>query len=571
MSPCPLEVPNFDSAVKKILILSANPKNTDKLRLDEEVREIQAGLERARSRDQFEIITKWAVRTDDLRRALLDHEPEILHFSGHGAGNQGLALENNAGNMQLVGTDALARLFKLFKNQIECVLLNACYSEVQAEAIHQHIDCVVGMNQAIGDRAAIKFAVGFYDALGADRTYEEAYEFGCIAIDLESIPESATPVLKSRNIFKDSPGMPKQSQLESIPPESTPKTVISLENPEGQVPLDSAFYIERPPIEIDCYETILKPGALIRIKAPRQMGKTSLMTRILSHAHQHGYQTASLNFQSADAEFLNSLDLFLQWFCASITNELNLPDKLGDYWQGVLGSKNKCTNYFQRYLLPAINSPIALGLDEVDEVFKHPVIAADFFGLLRAWHERSKNEVVWKKLRLVIAHSKEVYIPLNINQSPFNVGLPIELPDLNHTQVQDLVKRHGITWSDSQIKELRKLVDGHPYLVRVALYEIARGRITFPKLQQIAATEEGPYSDHLRRHWLNLQTDAELLAAIKQVVTADSPVDVGAEAAFKLRSMGLVKFQGNDVIPLCDLYRQYFGVGVARRKASPEN
>lgn len=549
-----------ESSVKKILILSANPKNTDKLRLDEEVRKIQAGLERARSRDKFEIITKWAVRTDDLPRALLDHEPEIVHFSGHGAGNHGLALENNAGQMQLVSTASLARLFKLFKNQIECVLLNACYSEVQAEAIHQHIDCVVGMNQTIGDKAAIKFAVGFYDALGADRTYEDAYEFGCTAIDLESIPESATPILKSRNNPKDSAGIPQQPQPEQIPENPTPTVkVISLENPEGQVPLDSAFYVERPPIETDCYETILKPGALIRIKAPRQMGKTSLMTRILSHAHQNSYQTASLNFQSADTEFLCNLDLFLQWFCASITNELNLPDKLGDYWKGVLGSKNKCTNYFQRYLLPAINTPIAFGLDEVDEVFKHPIIAADFFGLLRAWHERSKNELVWKNLRLVIAHSKEVYIPLNINQSPFNVGLPIELPDLNQTQVQVLVKRHGINWSDSQVEELRQLVDGHPYLVRVALYEIARGRMTLPKLQQIAATEEGPYSDHLRRHWLNLQIDTELLDAIQQVVTADAPVNVGAEAAFKLRSMGLVKFQGNEVVPLCDLYKQYFG------------
>ena len=72
--------------MKKILILTANPKNSDKLRLDEEVREIQEGLQRSRSRDQFEIISKWAVRPDDLRRALLDHEPQIVHFSGHGAG-----------------------------------------------------------------------------------------------------------------------------------------------------------------------------------------------------------------------------------------------------------------------------------------------------------------------------------------------------------------------------------------------------------------------------------------------------------------------------------------------------
>ncbi|MBD2199453.1 MULTISPECIES: AAA-like domain-containing protein [Calothrix] len=543
--------------MKRILILSANPTNTNKLRLDEEVREIQAGLERAKSRDKFEIITKWAVRTDDLRRGLLDYEPQIVHFSGHGAGSEGLALENSTGQMQLVSTASLARLFKLFQDKVECVLLNACYSEAQAEAIYQYIDCVVGMNQQIGDRAAIEFAVGFYDALGANRTYEDAYEFGCSAIDLEGIPESSTPVLKSRN-------HPSQAvSPEPLPPTPIKNTpviaTINLEDPEGQVPLESAFYVERPPIEADAYETILKPGALIRVKAPRQMGKTSLMTRILHHAKQQSYQIAALNFQSADAEFLSNLDKFLQWFCASITYELNLPDKLEDSWKGLLGSKNKCTNYFQRYLLAEIKTPIALGLDEVDEVFKHPEIADGFFGLLRFWHERAKNEPIWQKLRLIIVHSKEVYIPLNINQSPFNVGLPIELPELNQAQVQDLILRHQLDWNTQEIEQLMLLVGGHPYLVRVALYQIARSRLTLAKLQQVASMEEGPYCDHLRRHLLNLQEDEDLLNAIIKVVTSNTAVDVGTTEAFKLRSMGLVKFQGNKVIPLCDLYRQYFG------------
>jgi hypothetical protein len=183
---------------RKILILSANPTNTNKLRLDEEVRAIQAGMERSKTRGQFEIIAEWAVRLDDLRRALLYHRPEILHFSGHGAENQGLALENKSGQMQLVKTETLARVFELF-DYIECVLLNACYDEAQAEAIHQHVDYVIGMNQAIGNRAAIEFAIAFYDALGADRSYEDAYKFGCLNIDLEAIPESSTPVLKKRN------------------------------------------------------------------------------------------------------------------------------------------------------------------------------------------------------------------------------------------------------------------------------------------------------------------------------------------------------------------------------------
>ncbi len=566
--------------MKKILILSANPTNTNKLRLDEEVREIRAGLERSRNREQFEIFSTLAVRPKDLRRALLDHKPEIVHFSGHGAGSQGLALENDSGEMHLVRTETLAGLFELFDN-IECVLLNACYSEAQAEAIYQHVDYVIGMNRAIGDRAAIEFAVGFYEALGADRSYEDAYKFGRLNIDLEGIPEYSTPVLKSRKNLEDSrpisQTIPQQRQQDEVEdsgssreavrvPKPKPEGVVNiepipaspLEAPEGQIPLDSAYYIDRPPIETDCYEAIVKPGALIRVKAPRQMGKSSLMTRILDHASKESYKTPSLSFQSVDGELLGNLDLFLQWFAASITDALSLPQKLEEHWKGVLGSKNKCTNYFQRYLLPSIDTPVALGLDEVDEVFKHPAIANDFFGLLRAWHERAKNDPVWKKLRLVIVHSQEVYIPLNINQSPFNVGLPIELPDLNHAQVQELVQRHGLNWTGEQVEQLMTLVGGHPYLTRVALYQIARGRMTLEKLQQIAPTEEGPYSDHLRRHLLNLQENDKLLAAFKEVLSVDCPVDVGTAEAFKLRSMGLVKFQGNEVMPLCELYCEYF-------------
>ncbi len=555
--------------MKKILILSANPTDTSKLRLDEEVREIQAGLERAKRREQFEIICKWAIRPDDLRRALLDHEPQIVHFSGHGTGTDGLALENNSGETQLVSTDALARLFKLFKGKIECVLLNACYSELQAKAIYQHVDYVVGMSQALGDRAAIEFAIGFYDALGAGRTIEDAYEFGCTSIDLEGIPESSTPVLKTRRKTRSSSTSKKKISQNNLSTQATDTResqqsstkvtpAVSLEEPQGQVPLESAFYVERPPIEADCYETILRPGALIRVKAPRQMGKSSLMTRILHHATEQGYQAASLNFQEADTEFLSDTDQFLRWFCASISDRLNLPDKLEDYWKGVLGSKNKCTKYFQGYLLSALNSATVLGLDEVDEVFKHPQIAADFFGLLRSWHERSKNEPTWKQLRLIIVHSKEVYIPLNINQSPFNVGLPIELPALTQEQVKDLINRHGLNWTAQEITQLMRLVGGHPYLVRVALYQIARDRMTLEKLQQVAPTEEGPYSDHLRRHLLNLQEDEQLLQAAKQVFAADDYVNIGTTEAFKLRSMGVVKFHGNEVMPLCDLYKKYF-------------
>ncbi len=184
--------------IKTILILAANPTNTSRLRLDEEVREIHTALQRAKNRSLFEIVTRWATRVEDLHRALLEYQPTIVHFCGHGDGNNGLALENNFGQVQLVSTQALARLFGLYQDTISCVFLNACYSKDQAEAIHQHIDYVVGMNRAIGDVAAIKFATGFYDALGAGLLIEECFAVGCTLLDLQGIPEDLTPVLKAR-------------------------------------------------------------------------------------------------------------------------------------------------------------------------------------------------------------------------------------------------------------------------------------------------------------------------------------------------------------------------------------
>ena len=184
--------------MKKILILGANPKNTSNLRLDEEVREIKNALQLSPSRDDFHILTESAVRVDDLIRQLSHHQPTIVHFCGHGEGTDGLVLEDNSGQMQLVNTQALAKLFRPFQQQVECVLLNACYSEVQATEIHQHIDCVIGMNKAIGDKAAIKFSVGFYTALWSGMSYEDCFDMGCTSIDLQGIPESLTPKIKIR-------------------------------------------------------------------------------------------------------------------------------------------------------------------------------------------------------------------------------------------------------------------------------------------------------------------------------------------------------------------------------------
>lgn len=348
------------------------------------------------------------------------------------------------------------------------------------------------------------------------------------------------------------------NQLLEISSDRIPLPAAEPELPGGQVDVASQFYVERPPIEERCYQTILQPSALIRIKAPRQMGKTSLMAKILHRASSQNYRTVPLTFQLVDKTVFANLDKFLKWFCAYVGRELHIANQLDDYWDDIFGSKVNCKDYFEKYLLPQIDTPLVLGLDEIDRVFQYPDIAEDFLGLLRAWHEESKRRDIWKKLRLIVVHSTEVYIPMNINQSPFNVGLPVDLPEFNAGQIQDLAARHNLNWSDAEVEKLMAIVGGHPYLVRVALYHISRSDLTLDELKESAIADAGIYSDHLRRQLWNLEEYPELAAGMKEIAAANSPVQLKAIQAFKLDSLGLVKLQGNECVPRCELYRQYF-------------
>ena len=169
----------------KILVLASNPEETARLRLDKEIAEIEDILERSKQRDSFTLKAKLAVRVRDLQESILKEKPRIVHFCGHGAGSEGLILEAESGEYQLVNNQALGGLFKLFETQLECVMLNACYSQVQAKEIHQHINYVIGTKKQIQDRAAISFTKGFYTALFNGEAIERAYEFGCNRIQLD--------------------------------------------------------------------------------------------------------------------------------------------------------------------------------------------------------------------------------------------------------------------------------------------------------------------------------------------------------------------------------------------------
>ena len=696
-------------AKRKIAVFAANPSGLLRLRLDEEIRSIQRELQLSDQRDKFDVAFHLATRASDIQRVLLESKPQIVHFSGHGEGSNGLILEDGSKNGQSASTEALEQLFSFFSQSIECVVLNACYSKEQADFICRSIDYVIGMSQDIGDEAAIEFSSGFYRALGNGSSYEEAYQLGCNAISLANIPEAQKPQIRKRTAIRsqqvfisyrnkppdldlarqlhktldaaghsvfmasesirlgenwsqrvqnelescdyfllllspqsvssemvteeirvarqlrdlrdnqrptilpvrvnfpassplnydqrgylnqihqyewesdlDTPLLVKQllvllAEEQSSEPtiedevshigskgfdssEHPPIPVAEPELPGGQLDIRSKFYVERPPTEEKCYQAVARPGSLIRIKAPRQMGKTSLMSRILEKASEKGMATVPLTFQLADSRVFSDLDKFLKWFCLNVGRRLGLPNRLRDMWDSEFyGSKDNCTIYFEEYLLPELDRPIVLGMDEVDMVFQHDELASDFFGLLRAWHESGKTTDLWKKLNMVIVHSTEVYVAsLNINQSPFNVGLAIELKEFSVDSVQELVERHGLRLSLSEVNQLMSMVGGHPYLLRVALYQIAKGGVSLAKLLQEAPTDSGPYGDHLRRLLWNLESRPDLMVAFKSVIDSLDSSRLDSLKAFQLNSLGLVNLQGNDVTSRCELYRQYF-------------
>lgn len=187
-------------AVRKILVLAASPEDQVRLNLEEEVREIDQALQLGSHRDQFDLEQRWGVNRRDLQNIMLRIKPDIIHFCGHGAKEHGLVLQNENQKAELVSNDALAELFDIFTSikPIPCIVLNACYSETQVNAINPFIDYIVGMKKEIGDKAAIEFSRGFYRSLSNGLPYEAAFRFGKNAIALDQIPEDLTPVLQGK-------------------------------------------------------------------------------------------------------------------------------------------------------------------------------------------------------------------------------------------------------------------------------------------------------------------------------------------------------------------------------------
>lgn len=320
---------------------------------------------------------------------------------------------------------------------------------------------------------------------------------------------------------------------------------------------DAPPYLVRSPDEAKASQTILEPGALVRIRGSRGMGKTSLIKRLLQVATEAHCKTIRLSLNNISPAAFEDLNSFLREFSLRVGEALHIPDQLDDYWDDFFGVTICCKSYFEEYLLPQIASPIVLALDDVDRLFPLQNLADDFFGLLRAWHEDAKTRAVWRQLRLIVAHSTDLYVPQNINKSPFNVGLPLDLVPLTPEQVQTLVEGWQISLSPDDVLALTLFVGGRPQLAQLACQGLSQNGGDLALLIQTALTPDSPFALPLQRLHQALEAQPELQTTLT-ALTAGATLDaLPAAALYRLDSLGLVTTAHQQGKFSCELYAEW--------------
>ncbi|MFV2089973.1 MAG: AAA-like domain-containing protein, partial [Pseudomonadales bacterium] len=342
---------------------------------------------------------------------------------------------------------------------------------------------------------------------------------------------------------------------EEIPVPMASAQPIRLEMPEGTMDPQSALYVSRPDDDI-ALSAVSRQGVTLTIKGPRQMGKSSLLMRTMAAAAQAGKEVVFLDFQLFDMAALSDAETFYRQFCTWLTDELELEDKVEEFWRRPLGNSQRCTRYVGRHLLKNVEQPVFLAMDEVERVFDTD-FRSDFFSMLRSWHNDRAIKPRWRNLDLALVTSTEPYQLIeNLNQSPFNVGEVISLSDFSASQVAKLNGQHGSPLNESQMEDFMALLHGHPYLTRKGLFLVASGRLASDQLMRAAGDEHGPFGDHLRYHLFRLNGQPDLISGFKQVISQQRCPDVSI--FWRLRGAGLVRRSGAQVVARCRLYNDYF-------------
>jgi AAA+ ATPase superfamily predicted ATPase len=329
----------------------------------------------------------------------------------------------------------------------------------------------------------------------------------------------------------------------------------SLESPEGVVPIGSRFYMEPTSALERCKEAITQPTSFLRIQAPRQRGKTSLLERIIEHAKKINYRVVKIDLGGADHATLESLNSLLQWLCRQVCKRLDLNIVLSEYWDEEDDSKGACTTFFEEYFLND-DRPLLLSLDNLESIFSNFKVGADFCGLLRSWKEEESRD--WQNIKVILIHTW--YVSTADNFSPLdNIRATlVNLPELTINQVTELVKLYDLTCNEKQIDLLVNLVGFHPFLIRFALDHISRKETSLEDILARGHLSNGLFEEHLTRHLRYLERSPQLYEIVQKVLQGEHPLIVRSDLLKQLRDSGITKSDGNREFFLNRLYELFF-------------
>ena len=372
--------------------------------------------------------------------------------------------------------------------------------------------------------------------------------------------QPATPVVpaKGLRLMPRLAPRPRAVAPTPAPTPTAPSWQVPLEPVGGAVPLHSEFYLERA-ADKELRAAINRFDSTIFIKGARQIGKTSLLARGLQHGRERGGKVALTDFQKFNVVHLESVANFYLSLAESLADQLDLAVLPADVWDERRGPNVNFERFIRREVLGKLNAPLIWGLDEADRLFSCS-FGSEVFGLFRSWHnERALDpNGPWAGLTLVISYATEAHLFItDMNQSPFNVGTRIALDDFSPEQVAELTRRHGSPLkTPEELTRFIRLVGGHPYLVRVGLYEMATHKTSLAGFEAQADRDDGLFGDHLRRVLVLLAKDPALTDVVRGVLKGQ-PCPT-PESFYRLRSSGVLAGNTqNDVRPRCQLYAGY--------------
>ena len=330
----------------------------------------------------------------------------------------------------------------------------------------------------------------------------------------------------------------------------------ALEAPAGAVRPESPFYIERT-ADSQLRHQLAGQGTTTTIQAGRQTGKTSLLAHAMHTIQNEERKLIYLDFHLIDEASRADLSSFLRFLSEAIAEQLDLDwEVVDEYWRVARNPAQTFNRFLGQEMLARSAQQVLLAIDEADvllgvEFQKH------FFALLRAWDSRRAFDASWRKLNLVMVISTHPYLLIDdVNLSPFNVGLNIQLKDFTPEQVADLNQRHNSPLTPPEIPALMSLVGGHPYLVRQAYYTLVSERFSLPDLLAVASSPEGPFGKHLLFYQHSLKKNPALLAAFQKLLREHKITD---EALLeRLSAVGLIQQEGGEWKPRCGLYGEFF-------------